>query len=184
MSILEKVKPTPWVVKNAERLFILLCISIALNAILLYSLGEVLKRERKEKSTEEVISLEPLVSDTAFNELNHSNLYEFLLLIGVEFPEIVVSQAKLETGNFTSRYCTEFNNLFGMTKPGKRVSVASDFCGGIAVYPNWKYSCWDYLLWQQFHFNTKGVPKDYYSFLIRVGYAEDLEYVEKLKLLK
>lgn len=41
-------------------------------------------------------------------------LMEALIYYELDFPEIVYTQAILETGHFKSRICKEYNNLFGL----------------------------------------------------------------------
>lgn len=47
-------------------------------------------------------------------ELNDSTLYQMLLKHEIKYPTIVLAQAKLETGDYTSRHCVKGNNLFGL----------------------------------------------------------------------
>lgn len=94
-------------------------------------------------------------------------LYQELVKIGVKYPEIVVAQAKLETGNFTSTYYKERYNLFGF-----RTSK------GYMYFKSWKHACQSYKIWQDKHYKY---GKSYYTFLEDINYAEDPEYINKLK---
>ena len=85
---------------------------------------------------------------------------------GIPCPSIVLAQARLETGNFTSRVCKTKHNLFGIrTKRGYK------------TYRRWQDSVSDYkrLISSRYH------GGDYYAFLRRIGYAEDKNYITKLK---
>ena len=78
---------------------------------------------------------------------------------------IVLAQARLETGNFTSNRCKRDHNLFGM-KRGRRY----------AKYHTWQESISDYK--KRISARYKG--GDYYQFLKRIGYAEDVAYQRKV----
>lgn len=85
---------------------------------------------------------------------------------GVPHAQIVLAQARLESGNFTSRRCREDHNLFGMKK-GKRY----------AKYKHWRESVADY----KQRISSRYQGGDYYDFLSRIGYAKDPAYPEKVK---
>lgn len=84
----------------------------------------------------------------------------------VPHADIVLAQARLETGNFTSRRCREDKNLFGM-KRGKRY----------AKYRRWQDSVSDYK--ERISSRYKG--GSYYVFLRKIGYASDPNYERKLR---
>ena len=86
---------------------------------------------------------------------------------GVPHAEIVLAQARLETGNFTSRRCKVDKNLFGMKK-GKHY----------AKYRHWRESVKDYK--ERISSRYKR-GENYYAFLKRIGYAEEREYTQKLQ---
>ena len=87
----------------------------------------------------------------------------------VPHAEIVLAQARLETGNFTSKGCKVHHNLFGI-KHGKRY----------AKYKRWQDSVSDYK--ERISSRYKG--GDYYVFLRKIGYAKDSKYTYKLKQFK
>ena len=86
----------------------------------------------------------------------------------IAFPEIVMSQAILETGWFRNHYLMSRNNLFAF----KKIKYL-DFI-------TWQRSVEYYKEWQ-----VKNLPpneKDYYKFLIRIKYATDgyVDHVRKI----
>lgn len=101
-------------------------------------------------------------------ELNITNLYATLEHYGVKFPKIVVAQALLETGYFTFNVCLQNNNLFGLRRP-------SD--GSYYTFNSWEESVKAYRDYVQYKYK-KG---NYYDFLNRIGYAEDKEYIGKVR---
>lgn len=84
----------------------------------------------------------------------------------VPHAEIVLAQARLETGNFTSRRCKVDHNLFGI-KHGRRY----------AKYKRWQDSVVDY----KERISSRYVKGDYYAFLRKIGYAEDVAYRDKIR---
>ena len=101
-------------------------------------------------------------------ELNINNLYQALDKYGIAFPKIVVAQALLETGYFTSNVCLNYNNLFGLRRP-------SD--GSYYRFDNWEESVKAYKDYVQYKYRGG----DYFRFLGQIGYAEDPNYLYKVK---
>lgn len=85
---------------------------------------------------------------------------------GIPQPDIVLAQARLETGNFTSRRCRVRHNLFGLKHGGKYSS-----------YRRWQDSVTDY----KRSISSRYTGGDYYAFLQRIKYASDPNYIQKLK---
>lgn len=85
---------------------------------------------------------------------------------GIQHPHIVLAQARLETGNFTSRRCRVQHNLFGIKHRGKYAS-----------YRRWQDSVTDY----KKSISSRYQGGDYYAFLRRINYASDPKYITKLK---
>jgi flagellum-specific peptidoglycan hydrolase FlgJ len=102
--------------------------------------------------------------------LTEENLKEEFAAQGIDYPEIVYAQAILETGSFKSYSCQVRNNLFGLRKKD----------GTYMEFPHWTHSVGAYKKYIQ---KYKDVPEDYYYFLDNLGYAEDTNYVEKLKVI-
>jgi hypothetical protein len=116
--------------------------------------------------------------------LTRENLFYAMDLLQIKSPETVYAQAFLETGGFTSRACLECNNLFGMKKPVLRRSTALSFSDDkYAVFYNWFDCVEDYGYWQRFYEARGHDLSDYNAFLASVGYAEDKNYINKLKKL-
>ncbi len=101
-------------------------------------------------------------------ELNVENLVKILQKYEVKCEKIVLAQAILETGHFTSNVCLEKHNLFGLRHP-------SD--GSYYEFDRWEESVVAYRDDVQYKY-TGG---DYYTFLRRIGYAEDKRYVGKVR---
>ena len=103
-----------------------------------------------------------------FAELNIDNLLSVLEKYNVKEKKIVLAQALLETGYFSSPLCMECHNLFGLRHP-------SD--GSYYTFNNWEESVKAYLDDVQYKYNGG----NYYAFLKRIGYAEDRNYTSKVR---
>lgn len=98
---------------------------------------------------------------------NHTSLKKMLKHHKIKHIEIVVNQARLETGNFTSRGFKELNNPFGFTLKGKLMRFDS-INHSIAFLKSFQ--------------ERKMKPNEnYYIFLQRIGWATDKKYIQKLK---
>ena len=111
-----------------------------------------------------------ILADTIkpYSSLVDSNVYREIVSQKIYHPDIVLAQAKLETGNYKSKACTVYNNLFGLRKPD----------GSYYKFNSWQESVKAYKDWIQ---NKYTPPNDYYDFLDSIRYAEDASYISKLK---
>lgn len=103
------------------------------------------------------------------NKTPEEGIDEALQYYNIKHPTIVKAQAILETGNFTSDLCIKNNNLFGLyDSKNKRY---------------YSYNHW----WESIIAYKKTIQKRYensryyYIFLEDIEYAEDKEYINKLK---
>ena len=114
---------------------------------------------------------QPVISaDTIkpYSSLMDSIVYREILAQKIHHPDIVLAQAKLETGNYKSKACNVYNNLFGLRKPD----------GSYYKFNSWQESVKAYKDWVQ---NKYTPPNDNYDFLDSIGYAEDINYTSKLR---
>lgn len=109
------------------------------------------------------------VKPTFFTKSPEDGLREALDYYGVKHPEIVYAQAVLETGHFKSDLCINSNNLFGLYNSRKQEYYA---------FNHWSESVEAYINFIQYKYKP---PNDYYKFLKELPYAEDKEYINKLK---
>jgi uncharacterized FlgJ-related protein len=134
---------------------------------------------------QKVVNVNKVVYYSAIDDLEFSeeNLMIVIKRMGIRFADIVLAQAKLETGNFTSKSFTIHNNLFGMKIPKSRLTVATGERFGHASYEHWTYSVMDYALFQSTFARKIRTRKGYMRYLSR-NYAEDENYINKIgKLL-
>lgn len=114
------------------------------------------------------------VQDASFlhGELNDSTLYLALEYYNIKHLRIVLAQAKLESGNYTSAHCVKRNNLFGLYNSKRKEYYSFDhWTDCIEGYKNMiEYKHRD--------------GEDYYDFLIRIKYATDPAYIDKVKQIE
>lgn len=104
-----------------------------------------------------------------FSKSPQEGLMEALEYYEVKHPQIVYAQAILETGHFRSKVYRECNNLFGLYNSRTKSYYKFD---------HWTESVVAYLDYVQYRYKP---PNDYYKFLSDIGYAEDPNYINKLK---
>lgn len=95
-------------------------------------------------------------------------LLEALNYYKIKKSSIVYAQAILETGHFKSRICKKYNNLFGLYN-----SKTHDYY----KFNNWWESVKAYNTCVQYKYTTG----NYFAFLDKLGYAEDSNYIAKVK---
>lgn len=126
-----------------------------------------------------------LVYGSSVPNISYHEVYYTIVKYNIKFPNIVFAQSLIETGHFTSDLLHMENNLFGMKYPTRRETTSSGKSnGGYASYNEWIDSVEDYSLWQQNMIGDKDeiTEEEYLKLLGRV-YAEDKEYVNKIKWL-
>lgn len=119
-----------------------------------------------------------IIGSLSAQKIQQQEVYELLLKHEVEHNMIVLKQAIHESASFKSRVCLQHYNLFGLVKDvvirkrhGKkrRVYIYHDF-------ESYEECVMFYKSWQDRRY--KG--GNYYTFLKRIGYAEDKKYITKL----
>lgn len=149
------------------KILIILMISIVFGFVTGYSLHHLVHKEQSE------VMLLPENPYYLLEEINEEVLFKTLQHFDCPIPATVTAQAVLETGNFKSKLCLEKNNLFGLYNSKKHEYFEFDsWISCIFVYKDMIYS----------RYNPK--KEDYWQFLESIGYAEDPEYVNKVKTLR
>ena len=117
------------------------------------------------------------VSAQAFSE---EALIDLLRGSNIKYPHIVLAQAKIESGNYTSKIFKENNNLFGMKEPNIRTTTALGTKSGHAYYSDWVSSVYDYAMFQNNRMQGVNSESEYYAKLAD-GYAADSTYASVIK---
>lgn len=126
-----------------------------------YTVSEVLE---EEKESEDIC----VKWRTEHFKLSKENLYSELVAQEIDYPEIVLAQALLETDNFKSYSCKVRNNLFGLMRKD----------GTYMEFDHWTNSVHAYKKYIQ---KYREVPNDYYKYLNDLGYVKDSIYIIRVK---
>ena len=113
------------------------------------------------------------VGDYAYSEgsdLTIENLIATMEHYGIHHQSVVLAQVLLETGYLSSSVCRNKHNLFGLTRRD----------GQYYEFATWQESVKGYRDMIQYRY--KG--GDYYEFLRRIPYAEDPNYIYKVKKIE
>lgn len=104
--------------------------------------------------------------------VNDSILYLALKHYKIKYPKIVLAQAKLETGNYTSKNFKKKNNLFGLYNSRKKTYHS---------FTHWTKSIEAYK--DMIEYRHKD-GENYYSFLKRIKYASSPTYIKYVKQIE
>ena len=119
------------------------------------------------------------INDT-LNDFSEDKLIEMLVSLNVKFPHIVLAQAKLESGNYSSKIFRENHNLFGMKEARVRIHTSKGTQFNHAYYSHWRESVYDYAFYQCRYLSSLHTEDEYYTYLSK-SYAEATNYVNILK---
>jgi uncharacterized FlgJ-related protein len=106
-------------------------------------------------------------------------LKNYLEQLNVKYPDIVMAQAELESGGFTSKLFRENNNMFGMKISTSRPTTQNGEQNGYAYYNTWRESVLDYAMYSATYLNKIKSKPEYLQYLGE-HYAEDSCYVKKI----
>lgn len=107
------------------------------------------------------------------------SVYNYIKELNIKHPEIVLKQARLESGNFQSKVFKNNNNMFGFKQAYKRPNTQIGTNRGYAVYEDWKQCVIDYALYQTY--SAKNMTKEEYINFLNKNFAEDNNYKDKLQ---
>lgn len=138
--------------------------------------------DRTHKPEKQTTEENTYIIDSVSYDCTAENIYKYAKQCGIKYPEIVVCQAMIETGNLTSSLYKKHNNLFGMTVSGNRISTNINRKGKYASYEDWKYSVIDYGILQMKYADTSS--EEAYLNWIEKSYAEDSKYILKILLVR
>lgn len=102
------------------------------------------------------------------------SVFAYIVELNIKHPNVVLKQAKIESGNFKSKVYLENNNMFGFKRAFKRANTQVDTNRGYAVYTSWKECVIDYALYQTY--SAKNLSREEYIIFLGKHYAEDPNY--------
>lgn len=109
---------------------------------------------------------ERIEPDRSLPKLTVPNLYAEIKRNGILYPKVVLAQAILETGWFTSPLCRDRHNLFGLTNPHTKKYYEFD---------HWTESVRAYYTKVQYRYKRE--DGNYLLWLRNIGYAEAPDYI-------
>lgn len=112
-----------------------------------------------------------IIDGVPVEEFSEENLVNMLVSLNVKYPDVVLAQAQIETGNYTSHIFLDNNNLFGMKAARSRIHTHEGTQHGHAYYTNWQQSVMDYAMYQATYL-SKIETKDQYIDYLNRSYAE------------
>lgn len=118
------------------------------------------------KDSIKVISKDKNAKIAQMKSLNESNLKAELIKNNIPHANIVLAQAKLESGNFKSNLVHTHQNIFGLKKGNQ-----------YRRYSHWTECVKDYKKCVSNRYDGG----NYYAFLNRIGYASHPNYTDLLK---
>lgn len=128
----------------------------------------------KKEVCKEPVEMELMLKHSNFLkewDANSTTMLAACEYYGVKYPKIVTAQAILESGNFKSKVFKEYNNPFGLYN-----SREKDY---------FRFNHWtDAILAYQKYIEYRYKGGDYYLFLDSIGYAEDPNYIRKVKAIE
>ena len=140
-----------------------------------YTVGRVMKLGNLSHLEKEL-----LVVDLQRDDFTEEKLAILLKKLKIQYPEVVLAQAHLETGGYKSRIFRENHNLFGMKEAVRRINTAQGTQYNHAYYEHWRESVYDYAFYQCRYMGQVRSREEYFN-LLSQSYAEDPMYVTKLK---
>ena len=114
------------------------------------------------------------------DSFSEDKLISYIKELRIKYPHIVLAQAKIESGNYSSFIFKNNNNLFGMRHPKVRMTTSKGSKFKYAKYSSWRESLLDYALYSATQIKNVSSEKEYYNFLGKV-YAEDSSYTLIIK---
>lgn len=119
--------------------------------------------------------------ETISDEFSEEALLAYMKKLKIKYPETVLSQSRLETGNFQSDIFKENHNLFGMKLAELRPTSAIGVNRGHAQYRNWKESVIDYALLQSYIIaKLPSVNNQEYRSYIQKFYSTTADYLKRI----
>ena len=148
--------------------FALLILLLILLGVFQYALSRS-EFEESVNEIEEVILKPDPEGELLASEISIESYAEALDYYDVKFKKEVLAQAILETGYFKSYNCRVRNNTLGLFNSRKMQYFEFD---------HWSESIKGYKNMIEYRLKD---DEDYYNFLKRIGYAEDPNYIAKVK---
>ena len=152
--------------KNYWKDVCLLLVGSLIATIYLKRIDPLIIKTNKEIVPDTIVVRDTILVENKIPKLCKKNVLAELYKQNIPHANIVLAQSIHETGNYKSKLCKTHNNILGLRK-GNSYRRYDNYIECISDYKKLISS------------RYKG--GDYYNFLQRIGYAEDIEYINKIK---
>lgn len=173
--------------KKKNKIYILSTIIAVLICMILAIVFNTSKRNvSKVENNTDILSektLEHYIGEAILypsDEINDSILECYLLEVGAWYPDILLAQAKIESGTYTSNVFKAANNLYGMRTVNSRFHCQTGRYNSYGHYDSWKLSVIDRILWDLFIFDSIKPDRKQYLRALR-NYAEAQNYIQTIE---
>ena len=154
----------------------IIMISVVMSALII----NLAMTPAQKKTIAKNIDPEPKYIPKLDSTFSQEALVEYVYSLNVRFPHIILAQAHLESGKFTSGIFVNNNNLFGMRQARLRPTTNKGSRNGFAKYDHWRDSVMDYILYYAVYMHKFKTEKAYYAYLDR-SYANNPHYSKLIR---
>ena len=154
----------------------IIMISIVMSALII----NLAMTPAQKKAIAKKIDPKPKYIPKLDSTFSQEALVKYVYSLNVRFPHIILAQAHLESGKFTSGIFVKNNNLFGMRQARLRPTTNKGSRNGFAKYDHWRDSVMDYILYYAVYMNKFKTEEAYYAYLDR-SYANNPHYSKLIR---
>lgn len=154
----------------------IIMISIVMSALII----NLAMTPTQKKAIAKKIDPKPKYIPKLDSTFSQEALVKYVYSLNVRFPHIILAQAHLESGKFTSGIFVNNNNLFGMRQARLRPTTNKGSRNGFAKYDHWRDSVMDYILYYAVYMHKFKTEEAYYAYLDR-SYANNPYYSKLIR---
>jgi hypothetical protein len=154
----------------------IIMISIVMSALII----NLAMTPAQKKAIAKKIDPKPKYIPKLDSTFSQEALVKYVYSLNVRFPHIILAQAHLESGKFTSGIFVKNNNLFGMRQARLRPTTNKGSRNGFAKYDHWRDSVMDYILYYAVYMHKFKTEEAYYAYLDR-SYANNPHYSKLIR---
>lgn len=154
----------------------IIMVSIVMSALII----NLAMTPAQKKAIAKNIDPEPKYIPKLDSTFSQEALVKYVYSLNVRFPHIILAQAHLESGKFTSGIFVKNNNLFGMRQARLRPTTNKGSRNGFAKYDHWRDSVMDYILYYAVYMHKFKTEEAYYAYLDR-SYADNPHYSKLIR---
>lgn len=147
--------------RNSGKIYEFVDLSKTIMVFMLFTLIFFMISNLSSKKTIDFVETEMVIYENSKESFSEEKLKELVYSLNLKFPEIIIAQSYLETGNFESKIFFENNNLFDIKVVIQIPTTTIGLMNNHAYYNNWKESVYDYVLYQSIYLSSIKTEDDY-----------------------